>query len=343
MRTTFLCFLSFLLTGQCLAVSETTLEARIPPKLFQEDNTRFYTLTLENDLFGAGTDKNYTSGLRFTAFNAAQTPGPIMHWLETHVPGIKTNQTTSVYYSIGQNLYTPDDITQQQPAPQDRPWAAFLYGSIGITSLIDNHIDDVEATLGVVGPLAQGEAVQKFIHRQIGGDIPRGWDNQLHNEPALMLAWRRRWPDVLSHDLEHTVFSIEPNIGLTVGNVYTLAETGLTLRLTPQDGQWQDTPLQVRPSQPGSGFFQTRPDTLGWMLFGGLQARAVLHNIFLDGNTFRDSPHADKKHFVLDANAGIAFTLGRLRLSYTAVYRTKEFAGQDDPALFGGISVGYRF
>lgn len=343
MHLLFTLILTFTFTASALAVSRTTLEERIPPDLFKGGNNSFLTLTLENDLFGAGTDKNYTSGVRLTYFNAAQKPGPVLHWLDDNVPMVNINQTTSVYYSLGQNLYTPDDITQAQPQPNDRPWAGFLYGAVGMTSLIDNHVDDIELTAGVVGPAALGEPIQKFIHRQIGAEKPEGWDNQIKNEPGLMLAWRRRWPDTFSLTTDELAFSMEPNLGATVGNIYTLAETGLTFRLTPRDDQWQDTPLHVRPSLPGSGFFRPHRNRLGWMLFAGLQGRGVLQNIFLDGNTFTDSPHAEKNHFVMDANAGVALTYGNFRLSYTAVYRTEEFENQDNAALFGGISVGYRF
>ena len=42
-------------------------------------------------------------------------------------------------------------------------------------------------------------------------------------------------------------------------------------------------------------------------------------------------------------NAGVALTLGRVRVSYAAVYRTREFAGQDSNDLFGMVNVGWRF
>jgi hypothetical protein len=84
-------------------------------------------------------------------------------------------------------------------------------------------------------------------------------------------------------------------------------------------------------------------ESLQWEIFAGAEGRAVARNIFLDGNTFADSHSVDKKPFVADLNAGFAFTLGRARISYTAVYRTREFDGQQDASVFGGISVGYNF
>ncbi len=65
-------------------------------------------------------------------------------------------------------------------------------------------------------------------------------------------------------------------------------------------------------------------------------------NIFLDGNTFRDSPSVDKEYFVADASAGAAMTFGPTRISYTLNWRSREFEGQDDPSIFGAVAVGFR-
>jgi hypothetical protein len=93
---------------------------------------------------------------------------------------------------------------------------------------------------------------------------------------------------------------------------------------------------------PGSGFFIPRHD-FGWYLFAGIEGRAVARNIFLDGNTFRDSRNVDKEPLVGDLQYGIAITWRNLRLGYTHVLRTREFKGQggrrDD---FGALSLSLQ-
>ncbi len=324
-------------------VEENTVQDDVPQEIINDPNRNFITLTVENDLFGSGMDGNYTSGILLTYFNAANEPRKLAEWLDDAIPTFSINETTSVSYSIGQNLYTPNDITIRAPQPNERPWAAFLYGTMGLSSLTDNHIDDVSATLGIIGPWAQGRRTQEAIHDLINTRDPSGWDNELKNEPGLILSWRRRWPQAYGAEFLGMVLSVEPDIGASIGNVYTFAETGFTTRLAPRSNRWQDTPAQVQPSIPGSGYFETQKHGIGWYLFGGAQTRAIARNIFLDGNTFRDSPSVDKKPLVFDANAGIAFTYGNTRLSYTAVYRTKEYDTQSDESLYAGISIGYKF
>ncbi len=212
-----------------------------------------------------------------------------------------------------------------------------------MTTLTGDHVDDAELTLGVVGPWAQGEEAQAYIHDVMGFKDPEGWDNQIDNEPGIILSWRRRWPEFFSAALPGLWLSAEPNIGASAGNVYTLAEGGFSVRLAPSFDRWQDTPILVRPSIPGSGFFEPQKGRISWYLFGGAQGRAVARNIFLDGNTFDTDYSVDKHPLVLDLSAGIAFTVAEFRVSYTLVYRTREYQGQDDASLFGGASLGYRF
>jgi hypothetical protein len=91
----------------------------------------------------------------------------------------------------------------------------------------------------------------------------------------------------------------------------------------------------------GQVFFVPRKD-FGWYLFTGAEGRAVARNIFLDGNTFRDSRSVEKKLFVGDLQFGIAFTWSNVRLSYTHVLRTREFKIQDERDDFGALSLSIR-
>jgi hypothetical protein len=218
-----------------------------------------------------------------------------------------------------------------------------LYGSAGIASLAGNHVDELEMTLGVIGPLAQGERIQKFVHDAISAKDPNGWDNQLENEPGLILSWQRRWPWFYHLERDGFQLSMEPHGGMALGNVYTYAGGGITARFGPA-AVWQDTPPRVRPAIPGTGFFTAPPSNrLSWFVFAGTEVRGVARNIFLDGNTFEGSHSVDKRPFVADANAGMAFTWGRARVSYALNWRSKEFDGQDRGDLFGTVSIGYGF
>ncbi|MFT6556496.1 MAG: hypothetical protein ACJAYR_000343 [Sneathiella sp.] len=305
-----------------------------------------FTVVVENDSIGyKGTDQNYTSGIRLGYLDTDFEIPEIAHVVADFIPTFSLNEQTGLFYSLGQNLYTPSEITERPQDPEDRPWAAHLYASMGLVTVTGNHVDELELSLGIVGSAALGEQSQKFVHKYVtpSSPTPKGWSNQLKNEPALLLGWQRRYTDLLSTNFLGFKGSVSPHFGATLGNVYTFANAGFTVKLSPDDGISQDAPIRVRPGLPGTGYFDTPTDTWSWFLFAGVDGRAIARNIFLDGNSFTDSHSVDKKYFVADLNAGIAFTYDRYRLSYTAIYRTNEFDGQNDPSVFGALSFGVRF
>src|SRR5690606_26093169 len=133
-----------------------------------------------------------------------------------------------------------------------------------------------------------------------------------------------------------------PHLGGALGNIYTYGAGGFTLRFG-EDLPDDYGPPRIRPALPGSDYF--RPiDWFGWYFFAGAEGRIMARNIFLDGNTFKDSHSVDKRPFVLDLQAGLAINLGgRVRLAYTHLWRSKEFKGQDAAHQFGTLSLSVRF
>lgn len=321
-----------------------TTEETVAEKLRNSEEKNFISLSIENDSIGGGTDQFYTSGVRLTWFNV-NTPVPkVMDEMADAIPTFDINETTSTFYTLGQNIYTPENIRTAGNQNDDRPWAAFLYGSAGLLSVENNHIDELELTLGVVGPEALGEQGLKFIHRHItDSPIPRGWKNQLDFEPGIVISAQRRWPRALYHDFGDYRLRAIPNVNVSLGNIYTYAGTGVSFTFGPYQGTLQDTPPRVRPAMPGSGYFETPDQGWSWYGFAGLDGRVIGRNIFLDGNTFSDSHSVDKKPLVGDASTGIAFTLGSYRISYALNARSKEFDGQDDESVFGSLTFSTRF
>ncbi|MFO7820476.1 MAG: lipid A deacylase LpxR family protein [Lentisphaeria bacterium] len=131
---------------------------------------------------------------------------------------------------------------------------------------------------------------------------------------------------------------------MTLGNIFTHAGLGSEARLgfnIPDDfgtslirpGANLSSPMN--PAETLSDF--------GVHVFLGAEGRAVLQNIFLDGNTWKDSHSVDKKHFVADLYAGLALTYRRFRLVYTHAYRTREFDNQDNGQEFGSVNLSYAF
>lgn len=314
----------------------------------QEENKKHLSISHENDNLGGGTDRFYTSGVRATWFDSDITVPPVIDVMADRIPTFDLNERTSTFYSIGQNIYTPEDIRIAKQPKYDRPWAAFLYGSVGLATPTFSkngdlhHVDELEFTLGVVGSEALGEPAQKFVHENISNSPePKGWDNQIKFEPGVVISWQRRAPYFLETNIGSVNTRVEPNLSVSLGNIRTNISTGATLVIGSDRNL--DTPPRVRPAVPGTGVFFTKDDTLNWQVFAGVDSRAVVRDIFLDGNSFTDSHSVDKKYFVGDLSTGVSLFYDDYRLSYTLNLRTKEFRAQDENSIFGSLTITKRF
>ena len=69
----------------------------------------------------------------------------------------------------------------------------------------------------------------------------------------------------------------------------------------------------------------------------------MARDIFLDGNTFRDSHSVDKEPLVGDLAAGVSVNWKNTALTYSYVLRSKEFKAQEDEQLFGSVSLNWNF
>ena len=127
---------------------------------------------------------------------------------------------------------------------------------------------------------------------------------------------------------------------LAAGTVQTYAGIGGRIRI----GQGLDrdfgTPrmrqtIADAPAPVGEGF--------GWYVFGGVGGYAVGHDVTLDGGVFRGGRSVDKRNFVADFEVGAAVFWQNIRLSYTQVWRTKEFDDRSRMFTFGSVSLAFSF
>ena len=304
------------------------------------------TVQLENDVLGGGTDRHYTNGLRVSYVFPARKLPPLARFLRSITPFIDRQAEMRVMGAVGQNIFTPSDILDTALIAADRPYAGWLYAEIGLSVLDGRVRDSAVLSLGVVGPASLAKETQRWWHGVINVEKPEGWANQLRNEPAVLFLFEREWLTrrPLIEDKLYVDFS--PRAGFALGNVFDYVAAGGMIRLGPNLPRDFGVP-RIRPSLPGSGLFASPAHGIDWYIFAGGEARLVARNIFLDGNTFRNSHSVDKKLLVFDAQAGLGMTLdlygAPMRFSYALVFRSKEFEGQTKANAFGSISFSVQF
>jgi lipid A 3-O-deacylase len=305
---------------------------------------RAVVFELDNDLF-SGSDRHYTNGIRFTGLFEPSDESSVVRWVDRNLPFLGEGERRAGI-TIGQSIFTPQETGDARPIPNDRPYAGWLFVDFSYAHESLTHLAQWQLSLGLVGPQALGEEAQNFVHRIRGFPDAKGWDNQLKNEPALVLAYDHIWKGVPKYDFGvlDLTFDVSPSAGFALGNVFTYGAAGVTFRFgTGLDRDTAPAP-GARPGQLGaSQGARPGPRHFDTYLFAGVEARAIARNIFLDGNTFRESPSVDKVPLVGELRLGFVTTFEFLKFSYTHVFRTHEFQGQNGIDRYGAVSLTLLF
>ena len=331
----------------------------LAPQVYSAADPWTLNLHLENDLF-ANTDLNYTNGVR-----ASWVSPDVNDFLETKQetylwianlnrllaplhPDISSQQPVhrNIVISIGQLMFTPEDKQKTTLDKTDRPYAGWLYAGMGYQARTANKLHSFELNVGLVGPAALAQESQDLIHSIRGIDKFNGWDNQLHNELGIQLVFerKRRFKPFKHKIASNFDTDFITHWGGSLGNVATYVNAGAEWRLgwnLPNDFGTSSLRPGGDSNNPGLGDPSKRK--LEIQTFIATDMRWVGRNIFLDGNTFRNSHSVDKKRIVTDLTIGVSTSYQRWNLSYSHVYRTKEFKGQQKDQKYGSLSISYSY
>ncbi|HTS19040.1 MAG TPA: lipid A deacylase LpxR family protein [Verrucomicrobiae bacterium] len=319
-----------------------------------QPQTGFVSVTEENDSlanpFGTHQDRHYTQGLKICLFGGDDCMPGLTNALNDLFPkwGIQPQASDIGLILLGQNIYTPNDLTNSAPIKTDRPYAGWLYTGAIYQRREESApnfatMENFEVNVGVVGPDSIAQQAQQTVHRWwFSNDVPSGWDNQIKNEPGLVLKYERLWR-LSPTPATARYIDILPRVGGDLGNVFTFATGGAMMRLgydlPPDFGpQIIDSPGAVN-----GGLTRREPWCFAYA-FSALDGRAVGHDITLDGNSFQKSPSIQKNIFVADVTWGVALQVFRhVEVTYAHIIRTEEFKGQDGNDILGSITIKGKF
>ena len=210
-----------------------------------------WMLELENDSFLFNKDdKFYTAGDHLQKTYVSQTD----------------LQSVEYGWRVGQDLYTASDVKllPSQLAPNDHPYAGWLYGGI-----FNTHADVTGKSwrwgvdIGCFGQCAGGAWTQTQLHRLIDQPLPQGWSTQYHNELGVVLSSELS-PGRL---LPFADGDVTPKIHGRFGNIFTDVGAELEIRF----GRLNALPYQ----QASYGFFRA-------------DVKEVAYNATIQGAYFSD-------------------------------------------------------
>ncbi len=304
------------------------------------------TVYWENDGGPVGsfnnTDRHYTNGL---ALGVTHQPA----WAKdvAKVIPFDTEFGADEYgmgYITGQLMFTPADLKQTQPITDDRPYAGYLYAGAYFQRANDHTLDHFELDVGMTGPSTHADDLQRQTHDLVGGVEPRGWDNQLHDEVTFNFTLRKTWKlPLIEPGADGFTVELLPELVGRVGTVWRDFEFGGTLRFGINLPDDFGPPRIARPADAvGDG-------PRGWSLygFGRAAGRAAEHNLFIEGNNFRESLGVQAEPFVGEFTVGAAlgchWTRWSVDVTYSYTMRTDEFEDQADSDAFASLVLSATY
>lgn len=294
-----------------------------------------WVIEYENDIF-ANEDRYYTNGFRFSRVGQVRTPPSWLASVARRFPGIDEADALPYRLSISHNLYTPEDIENPEFPPDDRPYAAWLNVQFATGTASERGADRVQVGLGVVGPLAQGEEIQKAVHSVMDSPEPVGWDHQIRNEPTLQLGYDRFRRFLTVGERGGAALDATWMGGAMAGNAHTHLAAGGFIRAGYNLPRGYGPP-RITPAISGAGYFMPSRDPALYF-YAGVEGRRVFRDLFIEGNTFGGVEGVSRKRHVGEAFGGFVYTQGPFRLAYTHVWRTREFVGQAEGQDYGALS-----
>jgi len=309
---------------------------------------------LDNDLF-YGTDEHYTNGAKLTwlfpeikIFEDSQFLPNWMKRFAKKLPSAKDEiYRRNISLSLGQHMYTPVDYSVKELIKEDRPYAGFLYLELALHSKNSHNMKTFSLTGGVVGPSSIADKTQRFVHKVRELEMPQGWDNQIKNEPVLQFGYQQKLRLYEKDYNKSFGFDIIPSWELLAGNAFLALSGGSEFRIgfnLPND-------FGTAFNRPNSGVTvplgaenQEGNSDCGFFVSAGGNVYCVGRNIFLDGNTFKESHSVKKRNVVMEAGVGATFYYKHVKLTYSHVYRSKEFDKQKDRSQrYGAINITLIF
>ncbi len=311
-----------------------------------------FTIYFENDVF-AHKDEQYTNGLKLTwcRYGLSELPEDIWthEWLYPVIKFInfyKSAESEKVLtFSMGQNIFTPENITTTELIKNDRPYAGITYAQFGFHKKTNHHMHTLGLCVGIVGPASYADKTQIVVHKILNHKEPNGWDNQLKDEPVIGLVYGYKIKLVSSGINSGFGGDMIFNTAGNLGNAITFYKIGLLTRYgwnIPNDSG--NFPIQSATCF-NAEFKETNfhKKWFGLHLFFSVNSKVVLRNIFLDGNTFRDSHSVEKKPIVGSVYGGIGLITGCVKTVLSYLYQTKLFECQKKPQIFGSISISFQY
>lgn len=299
---------------------------------------QWFAMSWENDLVAGSDGGGYTNGIYLSLGErnepgAAVTEPPL---LTRPLAWMVESRPTYAYklHTLGQAMVTPKDITKEIPDPSDAPYAGLLYWRSAYVVVKNDFSDQVATLIGLVGPSSQAEQVQKWVHKLVDSDQPKGWDYQLSDKFVWQLQRTAVWrfSRVDASPVDAVVLA-----DIVGGNLESRAGAGLFFRAGTGLGRNYST----------MSFLSTRVSTPvavadGWYVYLGGTANYVHNQILVDGNEFATSASKGLEHYQYSLMGGVTYAWDKATFCFSLQSDTDPSESRTARKNFGAITFAWQ-
>ncbi|EHD1696454.1 TPA: lipid A deacylase LpxR family protein [Vibrio vulnificus] len=301
------------------------------------------SFSLDNDgIFGV--DQDYTNGIFFAYASPALSSEHQIHRLS-----LADKQGGSIdkwAFSIGHKMWTPSDISQTTPTPNDRPYAGYFHAELNYLSLHPQQAVRYNLTLGTTGENALSEKAQKLVHSITGSTDPNGWEYQVDDYVAGSVGYQRHDLLMRSANLTESNWEMSHIFEANAGNFRTDVASGVMFRYGSDLANTLGAASISTENPFHASMMGNSP--YGWFVYTGLSTRYRFNDLTLEGERSglpepSDQYDVTMQHWQSTAVAGVALYNRRVGLSFALSAKTPEYKEAPERIYGNGALSLYAF
>lgn len=292
---------------------------------------------MHNDVI-SDEDGNYTNAIFINYTDEA--PALNNQFWQALTPFDPNPLKYAVNYQFGQQMWTPSDISEPVPQPNERPYAGLLFGEASVLGYSSVSSYRLSLLVGTVGEQSMAGDTQTLLHEMIGATTPQGWDNQIEDEIVYQVTVEADQligrPAMLIGESDLSIYQ-----RVAAGNFQSEVALGSTVRWGADLGANYNN-LSLHPHRLQGMLLA--PNSSGIMLYATAEIRYRFNDITIEGDTPDIVPEITLKNVQATAAAGLLAYYHNVGIKFSVVAMTPDYE-EDTHAeyIVGSLGLFWQF
>ena len=308
---------------------------------------QIFSIAIDND-YVFDSDDHYTGGMQVGWMSDTYDEN-ISNWYVSSMSNMVSFLKIADFEGKRQNasinlqeiIITPQNLSAHEPLYNDVPYTGIFAANFSFFLWKSSMFEEYKVSLGAVGSHSGAQDLQDAIHKIVGNSSANGWDNQIGDKVLLQAGYIKGIRQYEKSFSEGMGFEWFNNYFLDVGNIYTGAGIGSTVRYgynMPKN--FAQTGSLLNSSQNYQLNLDTYDKNWGWSLNAGVAVDGVGYSYFYDEGK-RRGYEFDRFRIIPRGQLGIDFYKRDLHLS-VQLFPFGPTKSSFDSDSFGRISLTWQ-